>query len=746
MKTLNVCVLLVMLTVGLAFNVYAGKADCTNLNGRGAKPVREVGWEEVGIQNDYDEVVREDNRTGVTYLTFIGGSTPRPNRCGLNPKNSRAQWTGWGGPLDTDNATIGEGAGSRNEIVIGGVYFERGIGSHAVATIVYDLSGDDYRKFEGYIGMSDEKDPTDCGHGGSGHFVFNIDGKEVFKSGRLLGTDGGRNVEAVKVEIDIPANARELEIIMGDGGDGIGCDHSAIGDAKLLNAQALAVEPANKGIGVGTDGTEDTPESTASVTVSISPSPVQSPALGEQLVLNLNITGGEDVAGYQATVQFDTTALRYVSSVNGSYLPAGAFFIPPVVDENRVTLAATSLTGGSQGDGILAILTFEVIEVKSSVLTLSEVQLTDINADFLSVSSENGEVVGPDTPTEASDTETVVSLTPSPVASPALGEQLTFNVSIVNGKNVAGYAFKLAFDTTALRYISSNNADYLPAGTFALRPVVSGNQVTLSAVSPNGKSDGSGTLATLTFEVITAKPSMLRFSEVSLTDGDGNALEVSSEDGEVVAVVAPVDIRGDVNGDGVVNLEDMIAAAGHLGRTSEENTADMNGDGMVNAADLLLIAAAIEQGNAAPSLYSVGVVHLFTAAEVRHWLRLARQVDLTDPMHQKGFLLLEQLLAILTPKETAVLPNYPNPFNPETWIPYHLSKPASVTVSIYTTDGQLVRRLVLGHQSAGIYESRSRAVYWDGRNDLGEPVASGVYFYTLTAGDFAATRKLLIRK
>ena len=742
MKTLNVCILLVMLTVGLAFSVYAGKADCANLNGRGAKPVREVGWEEVGIQNDYDEVVREDNRTGVTYLTFIGGSTPRPNRCGLNPKNSRAEWAGWGGPLDTDNATIGDGAGSRNEIVIGGVYFERGIGSHAVATIVYDLSGEDYLKFEGYIGMSDEKDPGDCGHGGSGHFLFNIDGKEVFKSGRLLGTDGGRNVEAVKVEIDIPANAKELEIIMGDGGDGINCDHSAIGDAKLLNAQALAVEPPNKGIGVGTDGTEGTPESTASVTVSISPSPIQSPAPGERLVLNLNVADGENVAGYQATVQFDTTALRYVSSANGSYLPAGAFVVPPVVSGNQVTLGATSLNGGSQGDGTLATLTFEVVSVKPSSVILSEVKLTDMNADFLSVSSENGEVVGPDTPTEGSDTETVVSLTPSPVASPALGEQLTFNVSIVNGENVAGYAFKLAFDTTALRYISSNNADYLPAGALALRPVVSGNQVTLSAGSSNGESDGSGTLAMLTFEVIIAKPSTLRFSEVSLTDGDGNALEVSAENGEVVE---SVDIRGDVNGDGVVNLEDMVAAARHLGRTSG-NTADMNGDGVVNAADLLLIAAAIEQGNAAPSLHSVSVVHLFTAAEVRHWLWLAQQVDLTDPMHQKGFLLLEQLLAILTPKETSVLPNYPNPFNPETWIPYHLSEPASVTVSIYAADGRLVRRLVLGHQSAGIYESRSRAAYWDGRNDLGEPVASGVYFYTLTAGDFAATRKLLIRK
>jgi flagellar hook assembly protein FlgD len=97
-------------------------------------------------------------------------------------------------------------------------------------------------------------------------------------------------------------------------------------------------------------------------------------------------------------------------------------------------------------------------------------------------------------------------------------------------------------------------------------------------------------------------------------------------------------------------------------------------------------------------------------------------------------------------KANALLANYPNPFNPETWIPYQLAKPAKVTVSIHAVDGKLVRQLALGHQPAGIYQNRFRAAYWDGRNDLGESVASGIYFYTLTAGDFTATRKMLIRK
>ena len=100
----------------------------------------------------------------------------------------------------------------------------------------------------------------------------------------------------------------------------------------------------------------------------------------------------------------------------------------------------------------------------------------------------------------------------------------------------------------------------------------------------------------------------------------------------------------------------------------------------------------------------------------------------------------------LLPQENALLANYPNPFNPETWIPYQLATPADVTLTIYNIQGRVVRDLDLGHQRAGRYHTRSRAAYWDGKNAVGEPVASGVYFYTLKAGDFSATRKMLIRK
>ena len=96
--------------------------------------------------------------------------------------------------------------------------------------------------------------------------------------------------------------------------------------------------------------------------------------------------------------------------------------------------------------------------------------------------------------------------------------------------------------------------------------------------------------------------------------------------------------------------------------------------------------------------------------------------------------------------QTALLPNFPNPFNPETWIPYQLSKPANVSLTIYDPTGKVIRELNLGHQIPGRYIRRPQAIYWDGRNKLGERVASGIYFYRLKAGDFSATRKMLILK
>ena len=113
---------------------------------------------------------------------------------------------------------------------------------------------------------------------------------------------------------------------------------------------------------------------------------------------------------------------------------------------------------------------------------------------------------------------------------------------------------------------------------------------------------------------------------------------------------------------------------------------------------------------------------------------------------KQSLIQLPSLIAYKIPAETELLSNYPNPFNPETWIPYRLAEDAIVTLTIYDQIGQVVRTLDVGHRIAAVYEGRSKAIYWDGRNNVGEGVASGVYFYHLSAGDYSATQKMVILK
>ena len=373
----------------------------------------------------------------------------------------------------------------------------------------------------------------------------------------------------------------------------------------------------------------------------------------------------------------------------------------------------------------------------------------------------------PVTATEQSDA--TVSISPSSIVLPGIGEKLTLNLDIANGENVAGYQATVSFDPSVLNYVESANGDYLPAEAFFVKPILdydwlgapfSDDLIFIRHVTVAGNTlaetrNGDGTLATLTFEVAGHRPSEVTLSNVHLVDADGKRWEVTTKNGEMIEppdkngeVIEPPElverIFGDINLDGVVNIQDLVIVSKRFGWRGQ-SIADVSGDGLVNIVDLVLVAAAFADGAAAPSLHS-DALEMFTAADVQQWLSQAQLMNLTDVRSQRGIIFLQQLLAALTPKKTVLLANYPNPFNPETWIPYHLSKDAEVTLQIYAMDGTLMRRFTLGHQPAGMYQSRSRAAYWDGRNAFGEPVASGVYFYTLTAGNFTATRKMLIRK
>ena len=230
-----------------------------------------------------------------------------------------------------------------------------------------------------------------------------------------------------------------------------------------------------------------------------------------------------------------------------------------------------------------------------------------------------------------------------------------------------------------------------------------------------------------------------------------NAVEVSADGIEskclfhaTISTPDPL-LLVDVNGDGRVDILDLVSVASKFGSTGTNLAADVNGDGTVNILDLVSIAGTFGATVAAPSAH-LQASETLTAVEVQGWLADARALEVRNPIMQRGIAILEQLLVSLTPKETALLANYPNPFNPETWIPYHLANNSNVSLSIYDINGALVRELDLGHQRAGYYTDRSRAAYWEGRNESGEAVASGVYFYQLRADDYSQMRKMVILK
>ena len=211
----------------------------------------------------------------------------------------------------------------------------------------------------------------------------------------------------------------------------------------------------------------------------------------------------------------------------------------------------------------------------------------------------------------------------------------------------------------------------------------------------------------------------------------------------------------DVNEDGSVDATDSALVTAAIGQTGEDivdERTDVNWDDTVDADDVTLVTYHIENEGGAPSIGGVlsfldqKTIEKLDPVAIQTQLDILRTKSNGSLEYLRAIALLESVLATIRPDKTRLLANYPNPFNPETWIPYHLANPSNVQITIYNTRGIIIRHLDIGHQQAGYYINWSRAAYWDGTNAIGERVATGIYFYTLTAGDFSATRKLLILK
>ena len=215
----------------------------------------------------------------------------------------------------------------------------------------------------------------------------------------------------------------------------------------------------------------------------------------------------------------------------------------------------------------------------------------------------------------------------------------------------------------------------------------------------------------------------------------------------------------DVNEDGSVDETDsglVTAAIGQSGENIVNLRTDVDSDDDVDADDLLLVTKNIDEPvieGAAPSRNGK-IVSLLDLSALETLDRDVLQAQLDNLRAEsdgslkylRAIAVLENILTAMRPEKTQLLANYPNPFNPETWIPYHLANSSDVQITIYDALGTAIRSLDLGHQQDGYYTNRSRAAYWNGRNDLGERVASGIYFYQLQANNVSLLRKMLILK
>ena len=515
--------------------------------------------------------------------------------------------------------------------------------------------------------------------------------------------------------------------------------------------------------------------------VSVEPAEVASPAAGEELTVSINIAGGADVAGFQVTVNFDAAALTYEAGAVGDYLPAGAF---PIItpDDGSVTIAATAIgAAAAAADGTLATVTFTVVEAKASAITLTDILLSDAAANSLDVTSMDGAVTVTAAEGEAPvDEIRVLTLSELPlmswvdISSGRLfrATRTTAENIVPNVQNATGIAMHAAqkkvywIEKTGERSGKIRRANLDGSNVQLVKELTSvPRELTLDTVENKLYLTNSwGKIQRMNFDGSGFQPNLITGLN------EPKHLAVDSTGGKVYWTEPGSIWRANLNGK---NREHLLINLGEVGGLTlanrrlywtEQNKhnqtigrvrrATLTGSHVTTLATLMSVPMGIAVDPAGRRLYwtnSRGKIQRasLTGEHIQNvvtGLEMPASLVLGVAPEVGTLVAAPAVLGTVAVGKTGLLPNYPNPFNPETWLPYQLAEAAEVTVTIHAADGRLVRTLALGQLPAGTYQSRSRAAYWDGRNAQGEPVASGIYFYTLQAGDFSATRKMVIRK
>ncbi len=488
---------------------------------------------------------------------------------------------------------------------------------------------------------------------------------------------------------------------------------------------------------------------------------------GLDITVDIVIEEVKNLSGFQLNLGFDPSVLETVGVTEGSFLKSdgsGTFWKPPEIDNvggqiRNITGARIAATG-VEGLGVLASVQFKAKKTGTSRLTLSSVQLSDVQNNAIPLVTASGSV----------------EIGATSILKPVTKVDKSIVVEVVAGNvfNLHAFSFDLAYDAKLLEVMDVSEGDLLKRDghqtTFGAPKVDASNGIITGITAERVKKEGvnaSGVLARIEFKIWEGGAPKFSIRNSNLRDPNGNVVLATPQDASVTVVASP---EWDVNKDYVVNILDLVIIGSNFGKTisgKPRPNPDVKPDGVVNIFDIIPVAthfgesySAVPQPPAAPFALRLGENRNYRGQETA--LTTAQRAILqslyeklkaypdTDPSVVVVKRLLAALLSIKSepalPEVTRLAQNYPNPFNPETWIPYQLAHDAEVQITIYDLKGSVVRRLDLGHQKAGYYANRDSAAYWDGRNEAGERVSSGVYFYTFTAGAFTETRRLIVLK
>ena len=496
-------------------------------------------------------------------------------------------------------------------------------------------------------------------------------------------------------------------------------------------------------------------------TLSLS-SDVHSVSVGDTFTLHLNANQVADLSDWECVLLFDHNILEATEVLEGDFLKEGDVstrFRNSRIDNTTGEITGLSVTRlaekGVNGSGRLLSVVFTANAIGEARVTLkdlyayssdSEEILLDIPERIITVTELNSAILScsiDDVSVRVLDTFTL---------------NLNVETRLPENSSFAGWFSDIVFDPAALEAVEVKEGEFLKkdsSETYFLKGTIDNivgeiKNVGSIRLATDGVS-GTGKLLSITFTAKTVGDTHIRFINHAAGTSDLQIIRLNTS-ACVINVEERVILIWDVNQDGHVNILDLMQISQYLGRDAALSPeSDVNADGTIGILDLILVAQHIGTTTGSAPTLTADRVDAIDNSEPIHemiqtWISQAMLQNDGSTVYREAIANLQKLLTTFYPEKTMLLHNYPNPFNPETWIPYQLAKAADVQVTIYAANGRIIRTLVLGHQEAGSYKSRSRAAYWDGKNSSGEPVASGIYFYTLSAGDFTATHKMQILK